>query len=104
MKKEKRNLLSDLCQTIADQNGLIYEVGGDSGEGYFIKFGTPSNMGYFIEYVKADPTKDTNDILSLLPEIYRAIKNLLLSRVDMLNNNFNKFMETDKNNTEELDG
>ena len=103
MKRNKTNLLSELCQTIADQNGLIYEVGGDSGEGYFIKFGTPSNTGYFVEYVKADPTKDNNDILSLLPEIYRAVKNLLLSRVDMLNYNFNKFME-DKNNTEDLDG
>lgn len=104
MKRDKINLLSELCQTIADQNGLIYEVGGDSGEGYFIKFGTPSNTGYFVEYVKADPTKNNNDILSLLPKIYRAVKNLLLSRVDMLNDNFNKFMETDKNNTEESDG
>lgn len=103
MKRDKRNLLSELCQIIADQNGLIYEVGGDSGEGYFIKFGTPSNTGYFVEYVKADPTKDNNDILSLLPEIYRAVKKLLLSRVDMLNDNFNKFM-ADKNNTEDLDG
>lgn len=103
MKRNKTNLLSELCQTIADQNGLIYEVGGDLGEGYFIKFGTPSNTGYFVEYVKADPTKDNNDILSLLPEIYRAVKKLLLSRVDMLNDNFNKFM-ADKNNTEDLDG
>lgn len=103
MKRDKRNLLSELCQIIADQNGLIYEVGGDSGEGYFIKFGTPSNTGYFVEYVKADPTKDNNDILSLLPEIYRAVKKLLLSRVDMLNDNFNKFM-ANKNNTEDLDG
>lgn len=103
MKRDKKNLLSELCQIIADQNGLIYEVGGDSGEGYFIKFGTPSNTGYFVEYVKADPTKDNNDILSLLPEIYRAVKKLLLSRVDMLNDNFNKFM-ANKNNTEDLDG
>jgi len=103
LKRDKRNLLSELCQIIADQNGLIYEVGGDSGEGYFIKFGTPSNTGYFVEYVKADPTKDNNDILSLLPEIYRAVKKLLLSRVDMLNDNFNKFM-ANKNNTEDLDG
>jgi len=103
LKRDKKNLLSELCQIIADQNGLIYEVGGDSGEGYFIKFGTPSNTGYFVEYVKADPTKDNNDILSLLPEIYRAVKKLLLSRVDMLNDNFNKFM-ANKNNTEDLDG
>lgn len=103
MKRDKISLLSELCQTIADQNGLIYEVGGDSGEGYYIKFGVPSNIGYFVEYVKADPTKDNNDILSLLPEIYRAVKSLLLSRVDMLNDKFNKFMETEKNNTEEKD-
>lgn len=28
--------IMSLCQTIADQNGLIFEIGGDSGEGFLL--------------------------------------------------------------------
>ena len=84
-----------LCQTIADQNGLIFEIGGDSGEGFFIKFGVPSNSGgYNVEYVDGvDPTKDNVDLLLAIPKIYRAAKNLLASRVDDLNESFKDLVD-----------
>lgn len=84
-----------LCQTIADQNGLIFEIGGDSGEGYFIKFGVPTNKGgYNVEYVEGvDPTSDNVDLLLTLPKIYRAAKNLLASRVDDLNESFKDLVD-----------
>lgn len=84
-----------LCQTIADQNGLIFEIGGDSGEGYFIKFGVPvSSGGYNVTYVEGvDPTKDNVDLLLTLPKIYRAAKNLLASRVDDLNESFKDLVD-----------
>ena len=97
MKRNDTNIVYGLCDKIAQQNGLIFEIGGDSGEGFFIKFGIPSDVGYEVEYVQYDPVngKD-NDLLMVIPKIYKAARNLIAKRADIVSDavkNFADFKE-----------
>ena len=97
MKLNKRNsnqycTINALCNTIAEQNSIIYEVGGDIGEGYYIKFGIPNKSGYEVETVDVDPTEDC-DLILVIPKIYRAVRNLVSKRADMISDGIKDFAD-----------
>lgn len=94
MKRKKPNLIYNLCKTIADQNGLIFEIGGDFAEGYFIKFGIPSNASYEVQYVEYDPILGNDkDILMVLPKIYKVVRNLITARADIVADGIKDFAD-----------
>lgn len=107
MKKKKKvynaNIKVALLETIAAQNGLTVEFYGDEMEGYSAFFKTPyeiSSDGAFekqrVESIEINMDND-NDILGDLPQIYRAVKNLMADRCDYITNKEKEFFKKVEN-------
>lgn len=96
-KKFNATIKVDLLETIAAQNGLTVEYGGNQMDGYIAVFRTPyeSNGPQRIQSVAID-MDNNNDILADLPSIYRAAKNLLADRCDYITNKEKEFFEKKK--------